>query len=473
MTEHTTQLEHIPTTDAWKQWEGQVVNGVFPLHRYLGGSPHSAVFLTSYGERDAQTAAIKLALDDPATAEQRLNSWELATGLSHPGLLRLFQGGRCELDGVRLLYVVMEYAEEDLSQILPQRALTPSEAREMLRPAVDALAYLHGMAVVHGHIRPANILACADQVKLSSDGLCRAGEPASGPDNLDSLDRYSPPERKHSPAQDAWAVGMTLVEVLTQRLPEWERASAEAEPVVPETLAEPFLQIARRCLRRNPSLRLKASDIASRLEPLPSPELPEIAEPIETCTRISHLAWIVAIGLLLAAIMASSIWLKHDHHTQKMRPTAIEKPQPQKHAEQAAIKKLLSPTPSVQPSPAKPELHASIRPAEEKKIPIVSSVQDEAIHQVLPDVPRKAQDTIQGTVRVSVRVSVDPSGRVADAAIDSAGPSRYFANLALQAAQKWTFGPAKGTRPDNLREWILHFEFSSTDTQARPVPAIP
>src|SRR5713226_7557210 len=108
-------------TGAWNQWEGQVVNGEFPLRQYLGGSEHSAVFLTEHGKQ-LQKAAIKLIPADPATAEVRLSRGRLAAELSHPRLIRLFQMGRCQLDGTELLYVVMEYAEEDLSQILTRRS---------------------------------------------------------------------------------------------------------------------------------------------------------------------------------------------------------------------------------------------------------------------------------------------------------------------------------------------------------------
>jgi len=84
------------------------------------------------------------------------------------------------------------------------------------------------------------------------------------------------------------------------------------------------------------------------------------------------------------------------------------------------------------------------------------------IHQVLPNVPQSARDTIRGTVRVGIKVSVDPSGSVIDATIDSQGPSSYFANLALQAARQWKFAPARSA-PD---DWNLRFEFSADDTQA-------
>jgi TonB family protein len=82
-------------------------------------------------------------------------------------------------------------------------------------------------------------------------------------------------------------------------------------------------------------------------------------------------------------------------------------------------------------------------------------------------VPQKARDTIHGTVRVSVKVSVDPVGSVVEAALDNAGPSPYFANLALHAAQKWTFGAADASGANGNREWILHFAFKQADTQAR------
>jgi len=46
------------------------------------------------------------------------------------------------------------------------------------------------------------------------------------------------------------------------------------------------------------------------------------------------------------------------------------------------------------------------------------------LHQVLPDVPESASDTIQGTIRVNVRVNVDSSGNVVEADLTSPGPSR-------------------------------------------------
>jgi TonB family protein len=251
-------------TEASKQWEGQIVDGIFPLRQYLGGSDHSAVFLTEYSEGEPQKAAIKLFPASAAIADAQISSWESASQLSHPNLLRLFRGRRCRIDGNDLLYLVMEYAEEDLSQILPQRALTTEETRDMLCPVLDALEYLHGKGFVHGDLKPANILAMGDHLKISSDAISRIGEAQSSAKRASA---YDPPEAISgmlTKAADVWSLGTTLVEVLTQHLPEWQ-PGPNREPVVPANLPAPFLEIARQCLRLEPHRRISVADIAVRM----------------------------------------------------------------------------------------------------------------------------------------------------------------------------------------------------------------
>ena len=178
--------------EKWKLWEGEIVSGKFPLVRYLGGSDRGAVFLTERreGERLVK-AAIKLIPAAPENGELQLSRWRQTAELSHPHLISIYEMGRFELRGVPLVYLVMECAEENLAQILPERALTPAETREMLASVLDALAYLHRKGFVHGHIKPANIMACGDQLKVSSDGLRRVGEPLDGPGDPCV---YDPPE---------------------------------------------------------------------------------------------------------------------------------------------------------------------------------------------------------------------------------------------------------------------------------------
>jgi len=145
-------------SEGWTSWQGHVVNGVFPLGRYLGCSNHSGVFLTVSAARRPPEVAVKLIPTNRALAESQLPRWKRAGALAHPHLLRLWEWGGCQLDGLPYLYTVMEYADQTLAQLLQHRALTDDEAREMLLPTLDALAFLHGRDLVQGQLKPANIL---------------------------------------------------------------------------------------------------------------------------------------------------------------------------------------------------------------------------------------------------------------------------------------------------------------------------
>ena len=92
----------------------------------------------------SQKAIIKLVSADQEEAAKRMAAWEAATALSHPNLMQVFAYGRCQIDSVPLFYVVTEFADEVLAEVLRERPLTPQETHEMLGPALDALSYLHG-----------------------------------------------------------------------------------------------------------------------------------------------------------------------------------------------------------------------------------------------------------------------------------------------------------------------------------------
>ncbi len=265
-------------SDSWKDCEGQIIDGEFTLLEHLGGSDHSVVFSTQRGKNKSEQAAIKFVQADPATAEIQLSRWKQAADISHPNLIRLFESGRCHLAGMDLLYVVMEYAPENLSQFLPERALSPAETRDMLEPFVETLTHLHGKGFSHGRIRPGNILAIDDQLKLSSDSLSRIGEP---PIILGKVDAYTAPEGAGagSPAGDVWSLGMTLIETLTQHLPE---KKDQEELQVSDVVPQPFLDIARHSLRRDPQSRWTVAEISARLNP-PAPKVsaPAMPDPIK------------------------------------------------------------------------------------------------------------------------------------------------------------------------------------------------
>jgi TonB family protein len=84
----------------------------------------------------------------------------------------------------------------------------------------------------------------------------------------------------------------------------------------------------------------------------------------------------------------------------------------------------------------------------------------------LPDVSEKARNSIQGKVRVTVRVHVEPGGNVSQAELDSPGPSKYFADLALQAVRRWEFTAPEANGHSVPSDWLIRFEFSQSGTQA-------
>jgi TonB family protein len=254
-------------SDSWRDSEGQVIDGRFPLVKHLGGSDHSVVFATQRGNDKNEKAAIKFIQADAANADAQIARWKQAAQLSHPNLIKVFECGRCQLAGMDLLYVVMDFAQENLAEFLPQRALSAEETRDMLEPFVDTLSYLHGKGFAHGRIKPGNILAIDDQLKLSSDSICRDGDMQIGagkPDIYVALETNG----KATKAGDSWSLGATIVEALTQRRPE----DTSGEVSVAESLPQPFLDIASNTLRRDPKTRWTIADISNRLNPKAQPE---------------------------------------------------------------------------------------------------------------------------------------------------------------------------------------------------------
>jgi TonB family protein len=471
-------------TESWKHWEGHVVDGQFHLRQYLGGSGHSAVFSTEFGESEPQKAAIKFIPADPDSAEAQLSRWRQAAKVSHPNLLRIFQAGRCQLGDMNLLYVVTDCAQEDLSQILPQRPLTQEEARDMLAPVLGVLGYLHATGFVHGRMKPANIMAVDEHLKISSDGLCRVGK-SSATQSKPGV--YDPPEASNgvtTPAGDVWSLGMTLVESLTQRLPVWERIRDE-EPSLPDTLPAPFHDLARHCLRRDPLLRWSLADIGRWLNPTaaaaPAPQVQSAprqapATPVvaaKTFPKRGYMLPAAALALILIAMLAGpKLFTRH----MEAQPTIAADPAPA----------MSQPKPNAQPpAPAAPSKQASPVPVKSApapavvkteppvKAPSAGAVKGEVLEQSLPEISEKARDSIRGTVHVSVRVQVDPAGHVTGVTLDSAGPSKYFADKALEAAPRWKFFPTTVDGRKVPSEWILRFEFSNSGTTAHPSPATP
>lgn len=452
----------VTNTETWTHWENQVVNGAFPLRRCLGRSNHSAVFLTEYKAKNLADAAIKFVRADALQAKAQLAQWAAAATRSHPHLVRLFEMGRHQAGGQEFVYVVMEYAEQTLAEILRQRALSPDEARELLLPTLDALAFLHRNHLVHGRLRPSNFLAVNDQLKLASDTARPTGHSANG---IVRTSSYDPPELNDggvSTAGDMWGLGMTLVETLTQRTTAWPDQQCE----LPTSFPAPFADTVRRCLSLAPVNRPTVIELGAQYKPAPQAHpLPDLQPPAHKAPRAAtpprsspkrHLS-LAAIAVALLISLAVWVGLRFsDISPAHLEPTVVPIPTPvapSASAKSAESNSMLSgPIARLPDQPAFPKATTSLS----------------VVHEVTPNVPQAIREKIQGRVRVTVRVLVDPSGNVVGALMDNPGPSKYFARLADTAAREWQFVPSDN---QGARVWLLRFEFTRGGVTLRATAA--
>jgi serine/threonine-protein kinase len=473
----------------WPKWQNEVINGIYPLRRLLNGSDHSAVFLTECKAQDLPTAAIKIVPAERVTLAQ-LSHWRRATELSHPHLIRLLDAGLCQLGGRQFLFVVMEYAEQTLSEVLLQRALTADEVQEMLPSALDALAFLHSQNLVQGQLKPANVLVVNDHLKLATDTVRPAGEPRA---SIAEPSLYDPPEAESgrlSPAGDIWALGITMVEALTQSVP----ARPDERSVtagLPTTLPPTFVGTVQRCLSHNPASRPTATDLEAQFKRAPPPSVVSVPQPVvreapvraappqELPTRRSPVPAIAGVLILLVAVWTGlRLFQRHPNSQQAPASTVQTASQPAASAPAAAAQtaqtaetrpsapiEVSAPSARAKSRASKPAPPAPVsRPSDQPAQPPADAA---VVHDEIPFVPRSARETIHGHVKVAVLVIVDPAGNVIDVILEDPGPSRYFARLAREAARKWRFAPED---KQDSREWLLGFAFGRGDTTAHATP---
>jgi len=519
-------------SEVWKKYEGQVGDGKYPLHQLLGSTEHSGVFLTECAEAEGGKAAIKIISADFPGADLQLSVWKRAKQLTHRNLLRVRDSGRCRLAEMNALYIVMEQAEEDLSQVLPQRALSGDETREMLNPVLDALVYLHGQGFAHGHLKPSNVHAIGDQVKISIDTVVPMGETSRAPRKQDIYDAPETKSAETAAASDIWSLGVTLVEVLTQHAPILP-AKGAIDPNISETLPQPFLEIARHALRRDPKQRWTAGEISACLNPLafaaaatgsvavaaptisplsvplsrepavPLAKLPAIPEKKKGGAQATSgakstillpnyaMPLLLGVAIVLLGIFALPKLLRYRYVTPATSSTAPQPARTPPKSTDPPLQKVVSkgtkaavaepPKVAIEKKPAEkpsqvaavPAIPApatlrtdSITPEATAKPAKTIAGRGEVLDQVLPDVPEKARATIHGTIHVVVKVQVNPAGSVSEAELDTAGPSKYFADLALKAARRWEFSSPEAEGHSLPSEWLIRFEFSQADTKA-------
>lgn len=143
---------------------------------------------------------------------------KLMTTLKHPNIVHIY--GISEERGT--LNIVMEYVSGgNLKERFVQKHPW-QETIQLIRMVCEALRFAHQHHVIHGNLRPSNVLIDeSGGVKLSDFGL-EEHYPGGGEVNW-----YSPPGEKRSVQADIYAVGTIIYEMMTGALPVWK----EGKPV--------------------------------------------------------------------------------------------------------------------------------------------------------------------------------------------------------------------------------------------------
>ena len=493
-------------SEGWRQWQGRTVNNQYPLQNFLGGSDHSAVFLTV--ATDGSKAAIKLTAPPASSFDAQIARWQEISSLNDPRLIRILDAGKCDLDGVRMLYVVMEYADENLGQVLSDRALTPDEARATLPSVLDGLDFVHGKGYIHTRIKPTNILAIGDRVKLSSDSLVRPSNAVV--DARASASSYDPPEvrtARPSTATDIWQFGVTLVEALTQRRPTPGQSGQSFSGSVPDQ----FRELVHNCLQLDPARRWTidqvrrgmsgSAAVANRPAPVQNKVAPVPIRPVPTtvpmapptqrapiaqdrtqpgiatnradATKSSRWPMWAAIA---AVVVIALFLLGRSRRSAQPSGAAVSESQagPARGAapeatngESARIAAGSAAAGPAATNGSSASLAARTRPsATRSALPPAGGTASDAeagvVQRVMPQVSPSALRTVHGTLKVRIRVDVDGAGNVSNATFESPGPSKYFSRLSMDAARGWKFSP---NQTGNRTVKIL-FAFTRGGTQA-------
>ncbi len=264
--------------------------------------------------------------------------------LNHPHIAALFDIG--ETGGTH--YLVMELLEgETLDARLRRGALSEKQALRVGAEIAESLGAAHAHGVVHGDVKPGNVMLTANGVKLLDFGLARlqrrgfadrgTGAP-TGPATgviAGTLGYMAPELLEGRPADartDIWAFGCVLFEMLTgTRAFEGDSAPRLVAAIERDEAPSPASRrpgtsaaldrLVRRCLRKDPAERWSsASDLALRLREMMEPGADgEARQPPPARRRWAAPA---LAGLVLAAalggVAADRLWLRPPDRSRAM-----------------------------------------------------------------------------------------------------------------------------------------------------------
>jgi len=266
--------------------DGRVQVGRYQILETLGTGAQSRV-VRGFDPLIDRQVAIKLLSPELARGEARTRFFREARvvgKLSHPFVITLHDMGIEESSSTP--YLVMELVEgQSLEKMLTSGSVPYATACAWTAQVATALHAAHRRNIIHGDIKPANILITTEnRTKLTDFGMARLASHDTGDTSLLGTPAYWCPEQIMGRPQDArsdiFSLGVVLYESLTGISP---FAAESLQKVCNHVLSSTPLPVSRinpsiptvvdelvaGCLAKDPNQRFANADaLAERLYPL-------------------------------------------------------------------------------------------------------------------------------------------------------------------------------------------------------------
>ena len=253
----------------------------------------------------ARIVAIKLLPTELAQGEARqrfVQEARVVGQISHSAVMTLHDMGVDEPS--QTPYLVLEFIKgQPLSKIIERGSVPFPRACAWAAEVAGALAVAHRKGVIHGDVKPANILITEDdRIKLTDFGMARLASLDSRDTPLLGSPAYWCPEQILGKPQDArsdiFSLGVVLYEMVTGHRPfdaeslQGICAKVLSSTPLPPSHANPsvpvaFNELIASCLAKDPAQRCASAEtLAEKLHPLSRrPAGPQTTQPTSSSLR--------------------------------------------------------------------------------------------------------------------------------------------------------------------------------------------
>lgn len=234
----------------------------FVLERLIGAGGMGKVYRAlerSSGRQVAIKTLHKSRQHDRRVVEKFLQEAEILAQLHHPNIIA-YQGiGRFPGGGY---FIAMEFIDgSNLQSLIARRSLQIADTLQMIRTVASAIAYAHARGIVHGDLKPANVLIdSANRAIVSDFGLAQFvnASPPARPWLVGGTAGFIAPEVRddHSaptPAADIYGLGALLAAIPTDIGCGGGDSRGDTDEITAKLAA-----ISAKCLATNPHDRYRS-----------------------------------------------------------------------------------------------------------------------------------------------------------------------------------------------------------------------